>query len=271
LCLLSFLALGSSAARVNKPVISTQEETASDVAQVPCKDGERLKAVKDLFGKMGAQPGDVLTEKRGGVENVIIRKPGQAQGTIVIGAHYDKTRDGCGAIDNWTGIVALAHIYRSLKDVPTQKTLVFVAFGREEEGLLGSKAMASAIKKEEVGQYCAMVNIDSLGMAAPQVLENLSSKALVNRVTAIAKRMDMPFNRVNIPEAGADSQSFVDKKIPAVTISAIGNGWSEVLHTRRDQVSNVNSASLYLGYRLALALVADLDNIACEASRTEAK
>lgn len=63
--------------------------------------------------------------------------------------------------------MALAHIYKSFKDVTPEKTLIFVAFGKEEKGLLGSKAMVKTIKKEEIEQYCAMVNIDSLGMAAP--------------------------------------------------------------------------------------------------------
>ena len=270
-CLLLACIPNSSPSQDSKIIISTQDETAQDVAQVPCKESERLAAVKALFIRMGAQAEDVSIEKRDGVENLFVRKPGKAQGTLVIGAHYDKTPDGCGAIDNWTGVVALAHIYRSLKNVLLQKTLLFVAFGKEEAGLLGSKAMVKTIKKEEVDQYCAMINIDSLGMAAPQVAENLSSKTLAARVVEIAQRMKMPFNKVKIPGAGADSLPFMDKKIPAVTISAIADGWAEVLHTRNDQVKKVNATSVYLGYRLALALVAELDNLACEVSREEPK
>jgi putative aminopeptidase FrvX len=194
LCVSLILTL-SSQARQDKVVISTEEETAEDVAQVPCGQSERLKAVRTLFMKMGCTADELLTEKRDGVENVILGKKGQGQGTIVVGAHFDKSRAGCGAIDNWTGIVALTHVYRSLKNVPLQKTLIFVAFGKEEEGLLGSKAMVRGIKKEELNQYCAMINIDSLGMTAPQAAENLSSKTLVNRVEELARRMKMPFSR----------------------------------------------------------------------------
>src|SRR3712207_7015935 len=46
-------------------------------------------------------------------------------------------------------IVALSHLYRTLKDVPLKKTLVFVAFGKEEKGLVGSRAMTDAIGKEQ--------------------------------------------------------------------------------------------------------------------------
>ncbi len=94
--------------------------------------------------------------------------------------------------------------------------------------------MVKTIKKEEVEQYCAMVNIDSLGMAAPQTPENLSSKLLVNRVAELAGRMKIPFSKVTINGADADSNSFIGKKIPAVTISALGDGWEKILHSSKD-------------------------------------
>lgn len=261
----------SHSSQNTSPTISTEEQTAQDTTEVPCKVEERLNAVKALFTKMGAQTEEITIEKRDGVENVIVRKQGQGQGIIVIGAHYDKAHEGCGAIDNWTGIVALAHTYRSLKNVPLQKTFIFVGFGKEEQGLLGSKAMVRKIKKEELDQYCAMINIDSLGLAAPQVAQNLSSATLVTRTTELAQRMKMPFSYVNIPGASADSVPFIEKKIPAVTICALLTGWGKILHTSRDQVKEINPSSVYLGYRLALALVVELDGLACEVSREDVK
>lgn len=259
----------SNANQSGNLVISSQEETAQDMALVPCKDKERLTATKALFVKLGARADEVSIEKQDGVENLFLRKTGKSQGTIVIGAHYDKVADGCGALDNWSGIVALAHIFRSLKDVPLQKSLTFVAFGKEESGLLGSRAMVRAIKKEDVEQFCAMVNIDSLGMAAPQAPVNLSSSSLISRVVDLAQRMKVPFNKVTI--AGlADSISFIGRKIPAITISAMGDGWEKVLHTDKDRLASVNQTSVYLGYRLALALVVELSDLPCEVNRKDA-
>lgn len=225
-------------------VISTREEIARDLALAPCKDGERLNAVKALFLKMGAREDELNVEKRDGVENLVLRKMGTSTGTIVVGAHYDKVAEGCGAIDNWTGIVALAHIFRGLKDYPIQKSLVFVAFGREEEGLLGSNAMVKAIKKDEVDGYCAMINIDSLGMGGLQVIENMSSESLTKRAVDLAKRMKLPLARVIINNADADSSSFLSKKIPAVTIAGISSGWENILHSVGDQVKRVDVPSL---------------------------
>jgi hypothetical protein len=63
----------------------------------------------------------------------------------------------------------------------------------------------------------------------------------------------------------------MEKRIPAVTISGVGREVGEVIHTRNDQVPKVNAANVHLGYRLALALVAELDSLACEVSREERK
>src|SRR5499427_9837442 len=188
-------AFAQEAEGASKLRISTPEEIRSEFDSVPCKNGDRLKAVKALFEKMGAKSEEVTVEKVRGVENVVIRKAAanDTPEKIVIGAHYDKVSAGCGALDNWTGIVAVAHVYRAVKDLPLEKNIVFTAFGREEEGLVGSSAMAGAIKKEAAADYCAMINIDSLGIAVPQTLDNASSKKLIDFTGALAKEMNVPF------------------------------------------------------------------------------
>jgi Iap family predicted aminopeptidase len=242
--------------------ISTPEEIKSEFATVPCNNEERLMAAKALFEKIGVPASDISIDKYKNVENLVIRKQGTSQEKIIIGAHYDKVSDGCGAVDNWTGIVAIAHLYRSLKDVPLKKTLLFVAFGKEEKGLVGSHAMVDAISEDQLAQYCEMINIDSLGLAAPQVADNVSSKKLTIFATDLAKEMKMPFGHASVG-ADSDSSSFIAKNIPALTIHGLTNDWPKILHSSNDQRSRVNSMSVYLGYRLALAIVNRLDKSPC--------
>jgi len=245
--------------------ISTLEQIGEEFSSVPCKNEERLAAAKALFEKVGAPASDISVDHFKDVDNLVVLKRGTSAEKIVIGAHYDKVSNGCGAIDNWTGIVTLAHLYKSLKDVTLKKTLVFVAFGKEEKGLIGSHAMAGAIKKEELGQYCVMVNFDSLGMGAPQVADNMSSDKLGDLVATLALEMKMPFGRAVIEGADADSSSFIAKKIPALTIHGVTSDWPKVLHSSGDQPAKVNTTSVYLGYRLALYLITRLEDSACSA------
>ena len=245
--------------------VSTPEQIKEEFTTVPCEDKKRLDAVKVLFEREGVPTSDVTIDQHKDVENFVLTKKGESAEKIVVGAHYDKVAHGCGAVDNWTGVVTLAHLYRTLKDVPLKKTLIIVAFGKEEKGLIGSRAMTKAISKEQAAEYCAMINIDSLGLAPPQVADNMSSKKLGQFTEDLAKEMKMPFSRARIEGANSDSSSFVDKNIPAVTIHGMSNEWSKILHSGNDQVSKVNTVSVYLAYRLTLAMVARLDQAPCAA------
>jgi Zn-dependent M28 family amino/carboxypeptidase len=254
--------------QTRKATFSTPEQIHEDIKAVPCKgNAERLAAVKALFMKMGATDSDISVEKANNVENIVVRKQGSSPETVVVGAHYDKVSHGCGAVDNWTGIVAIAHIYRTIKDAPLKKTVLFVGFGREEEGLIGSREMVRAIDKDRLGQYCAMINIDSLGLGIAQAETGISSKKLVARAAEIAKRMQMPFQMGTIREGDTDSSSFLARKIPAIALHGLSNEWRQVLHTHEDKVSKVNPMSVFMGYRLALGLFGEVENSPCDAFR----
>jgi hypothetical protein len=254
--------------QARKVTFSTPEQMQEDIKAVPCKsNSERLAGVKALFKKMGAADSDISIQKINDVENIIVRKQGSSPELVVVGAHYDKVSAGCGAVDNWTGIVTIAHIYRTVKDVSLKKSVLFVGFGREEEGLIGSWEMVKAINKDQLSQYCAMINIDSLGLGIPQAETAISSKKLVKRAEELAKRMEMPFQQGTIREGDTDSSSFLRRKIPAIALHGLSNQWQSVLHTNDDKVSKVNTMSVFMGYRLALGLFGEVENSACDAFR----
>lgn len=247
--------------------VSTPEDFASAFDAVPCEDADRQAAVRALFERMGAPASAITLDAHEDVENLVVVKPGASAEKIVVGAHYDKVDKGCGAVDNWTGIVALAHLYKTLRNVPMHKTLVFAAFGKEEKGLVGSRAMARAIPEAAVPQYCAMLNIDSLGLAAPQVADDISSRTLEKLAAGQAKDMGIPFAHAAIGRGTSDSASFNDRKIPAITLHGMNRDWTRILHSRDDQPAKVNTASVYLGYRLALSMLVQIDQAPCEAYR----
>lgn len=262
--LLFFIAAIPTGAQNSSVKISSPEQIKEDLNTVPCEDKQRLAAVQALIERDGPSP-ELTVDKYKDVENLVWTRKGESSEKIVIGAHYDKVADGCGALDNWTGVVTLLHLYRSLKDVPLKKTLVFVAFGKEEKGLIGSRAMTNAINKEQAVEYCAMLNIDSLGLGPPQVADNMSSKKLADLAADLAKEMQMPFGHASIPGASSDSVSFIAKKIPAVTIHGLSNEWPMILHSRNDQAAKINPVSVYLGYRLVLSMLVHLDQSPCAA------
>ena len=122
-----------------------------------------------------------LLRGRGTTANVVGRLPGRdaslAREAIVIGAHYDHlgrggegslAPDNLGAIhhgadDNASGTAAVIALARAFaKTGGTPRTLVFVAFGAEEMGLLGS---AHYVKQPAwpLDRTALMLNLDMVG------------------------------------------------------------------------------------------------------------
>ncbi len=243
--------------------IATEDQIKEEIKLAPCNSGERLESVKKLFLKMGAKESDIASEKFKEGENLVIKKKGTSDETIVVGAHYDKVKEGCGAIDNWTGIVILANLYKTLLQFSTKKTYIFVAFDKEEAGLLGSKAMVKAIPKESYSQYCSMINMDSFGFANPQGADNMSNSKMMNLAKAVAKDVGIDFHDAAIANADADSSSFNAKKIPAITFHGLSNDWQKYLHSSNDKVENIKSSSVFIGYRFILSYLIKIDASGC--------
>jgi Iap family predicted aminopeptidase len=249
------------------PLISTADEIAEDFTHVPCGNKERLSGAQTLLEKMKAPSSSISVEKLPGVDNVVVAQAGASRETIVIGAHYDLADLGCGAVDNWTGVVAVAHLYRTINTLMKHKTVLFVAFGNEERGLIGSKAMLNALPKDRLSDFCAMINIDSFGLATPFALKGSSSPKLMTLADEVSKTMNIPFTTIRISGADSDSSSFIAKGIPAVTLSGLMGDWRSILHTTADQASKVNPTSVYIGYRLALSMWDRIDRAPCDSFR----
>ena len=94
------------------------------------------------------------TFSKGEVEvyNTVAEIPGsdKSDEVVLIGGHIDSWDLGTGATDNGTGIMAVLEAARALKavGVKPRRTIRFVLFSGEEEGLHGSRAYVKAHEKE---------------------------------------------------------------------------------------------------------------------------
>jgi Zn-dependent M28 family amino/carboxypeptidase len=244
---------------------SSKALVEESIKNVPCKTPERKDGVKKLFVEAGARESDIAFETfdKDKSANVVVKKAGKSRETIVIGAHYDRTSTGCGVTDNWSGVSIIAHIYRTIREMHTEKSYVFAAFDREEEGLKGSREMVKAMAEADRANVCSMVNFDSFGQGYPMALRNASSSKMVKFAEDFAKESKINFTTVAIDGASSDSASFVEKKIPAITLSGLSSNWQNILHSSNDQVEKVNMDSVYMGYRFGLVFVSKLDGLPC--------
>jgi len=243
--------------------VSTLEQMQEDLQKIPCQPKKRLNAVRDLFAKMGATSSEASVKKSLGAKNYVVRREGTGPDMIVIGAHYDFVKAGCGAVDNWTGVVVLAHMYRTISHMKPSKTVLFVAFDQEERGRVGSRAMVQSILKTGKSNYCAMLNFDSFGMGKPFALQQESSLKLVKLGIELADGMKVPFSQKEI-SGQSDALSFLKQGIPAITLSGLADGWASVLHTKKDQQNAISTDSVFVGYRLGLSMWSSIDAAPCD-------
>ena len=262
----SLLAFSLSPAQ-DAPHIATQPEIEANLKAVNCKNRERFEATRDLFKSMGAAESDIVIQKGERAENIVVTKKGKSNDKIIIAAHYDKVGNGCGVMDNWSGIVIAANLYRTFRTAETEKTLVFIALDEGETGLWGSNTAAKAIPKEERGSYCAVVNIDSFGLNYPQVQDDASTTKLRVLAEQLAGEIKMPFGHAAQTRRDSDANPFIARDIPAVSFHGLSDTWQRFIHTQEDQLVNINYSSVFVGYQFLLRYVAKLDTSACSAFR----
>jgi len=167
-------------------------------------------------------------------KNIIGYLDNKAQKTIVIGAHYDhighgelgNSRDTLhigeihnGADDNASGVAGLLELakhYSQNKDIEPFNIL-FIAFGAEELGLLGSKHFTEnpTIPLETIHW---MLNMDMIGKYNPDNGLAVIGYGTSSSFAEIFEGISSPirFNLSKDGRGGSDQTSFYDKAIPVL-------------------------------------------------------
>ena len=116
-------------------------------------------SIKDMWTNLVKNRSDASVEyfphARWDQPSIIMTIKGQSNETIVLGGHQDSinlyggaSSRAPGSDDNASGIATITEVVRVLVDnsYQPQKTLKFMAYAAEEEGLLGSKEIAADFK-----------------------------------------------------------------------------------------------------------------------------
>jgi hypothetical protein len=153
--------------------------------------------------------------------NVVATIPGKSipNEKIVIGGHLDSWDLATGAIDNGIGsfsVLDMARTFIKLKLNPA-RTVEFVMFMGEEEGLLGSRAyVKDAIKNKTIDQIRYMLNYDMTFDPKGYSTSAEDSRDLITGIGSIAKNIDTSFTNMFRVGAGlhSDNQPFMLQGVP---------------------------------------------------------
>ena len=159
------------------------------------------------------------------------RRPNE---TVIYTAHHDHLGIGApdangdrifnGAIDNATGIAQLIEQGRAFARRPrTERSVVFLAVGAEEKGLLGAQYYV-ANPLYPLGKTVAVLNTDSMGVFGPARDFGIAGTAkldLLDAVIAEGARRGRSFSGDPRPEAGSfyrsDHFAFAKAGVPAIS------------------------------------------------------
>lgn len=156
--------------------------------------------------------------------NIVATIPGTSRKLrkekIVIGGHLDSWDLATGAIDNGIGafsIIDMARVFKSTQLQP-KRTIEFVLFMGEEQGLLGSKYLVSKYKTDKkLDEVKLMMNLDMVNnVRGFNAMGNDELKSFFDQVGATIQEIDTSFANANSNRAGlhSDHQPFMLQGIP---------------------------------------------------------
>ncbi|MBA3398021.1 MAG: M28 family peptidase [Deltaproteobacteria bacterium] len=195
---------------------------------------------------------------------------------IVVGAHHDHLGGGhLGANDNASGVAAVLAVAQSIRQRPEApaRTIAFVTFGGEEQGLLGSLHYVAnppaALPLARVVQY---INIDMIGSHASTDAVHAFGAFAKQPARAILARLDDSFPTLNVGLGGhsvrGDQVGFCRRGIPYVFFWTPDN---RCYHERCDTVDKLDLPHLAQIAELAGGLVDELARTSVDLVASKAK
>jgi len=207
----------------------------------------------------------IASSPRGRVHsaNIIAVKEGESAKRLIVGAHYDSAPVGEGYSDNATGMGLLLETAARIKSQVTPYTIVFVAFGAKERGLLGSRYYARAMNDLERRATIGMVDLDAVaGGAALSVTSRLGGPTwLRDDALTAAKSLGIPLGTspagksrpAGVSMASSDDLPFALEDIATAAftatdwttgdtgLAATGEG-GRLWHSRKDTVAFIDGS-----------------------------
>jgi Zn-dependent M28 family amino/carboxypeptidase len=195
--------------------------------------------------------------------NVIGYIAGETDDIIIVGAHYDHLGDGhLGANDNASGVAGMLAIADRFASTKPHRTLAFIAFGGEEQGLLGSTHyVANPLEALPMAKVVEYINLDMIGsykskgwVAAMGSFAKLPARKALDK---LVKKYPKTHVGLGGRAARSDHAPFCEKGIPYVFF------WTpdtKCYHQKCDKADAIDSTHMADIVALAGDLVGELSD-----------
>lgn len=155
---------------------------------------------------------------------------------VILGAHLDSWDLGTGSTDNGTGSMAVLEAARALAklSLKPKRTIRFVLFSGEEEGLVGSKRYVEAHKDELEKVSGVLVHDTGTGRVLTIGLhDNYQDREIVDQVLAPLKELKL-LEPSMLRQFGTDHASFDEVGVPGFWVIQDGAEYSKTHHSQSD-------------------------------------
>jgi carboxypeptidase Q len=225
---------GSPYAILPYPMIVVSNETYSQFQRL-VRRGERVRIeanVSNSFTRDALMQYNTVAELRGS------ERPDEV---VLLGAHLDSWDLSTGATDNGTGAIAVLEAARILKasGARPKRTIRFVLFSGEEEGLLGSQAYADAHTKE-LDKFQAVLVLDNgtgrvsgIAMQGRDELRDMW-ETFVTPLASLG-----PLAVRSAFKTGTDHLSFLSFGVPAFNYDQVSRGYDHSHHSQVDDFNHI--------------------------------
>lgn len=177
-------------------------------------------------------------------ENVIADISGieKQAGMVVLGAHLDSWNLGPGAADNGLGVAITLETARILSslDLKPKRTIRFVLFTGEEQGLIGSRAYVKR-HELELDNIILMVNLDITGKMYPGFINPYGGWDYRGKLNDLLRVLEgFGINQIyqKYPY-DSDDFNFVAKGVPALGLQGRGERLPTYSHTYADTFDKI--------------------------------
>ncbi len=174
---------------------------------------------------------------------------------VILGAHLDSWDLGTGSTDNGTGSMAVLEAARTLAklNLKPKRTIRFILFSGEEEGLCGSVKYVEAHKDELEKISGVLVHDTGTGRVLTLALhDNYQDREIVDQVLAPLKELRL-LEPTMMHMSGTDHLSFNEAGVPGFWALQNGAEYSKTHHSQSDTFDKVWKDDLNEGAQVLAA------------------
>src|SRR3984893_18358662 len=280
--------------KVNAVLLASEKEFGLFNMSVQSRDYQAAQvpvayAVRENYEQLWHLQEEGHAEAEVSIEGRLSGKPVQAYNTVaeirgtekpeqvvIIGAHLDSWDLGTGATDNGTGSMAVLAAARALQKVGVKpkRTIRFVLFTGEEQGLNGSRAYVKA-HKDELGKISGVLVHDSgtgkvltVGLMANYGARETMDHFLYPLAAAKGIELAEPSLR---SEGGSDHVPFDEEGVPGFWCVQEVAAYDKMHHSQADTLEHVRWDDLTEGAQVLAVFAYNVAQLAELLPRKPAK